>query len=141
VALAAEIAVKLPARGVIWHPAATLIAPQEFAHGALAWLAGAAFPAGGLVALTASSDGSVASRGLAHFTGQELLLRNKPSESRKVALRLASQLVDRLVAHGEVTGIAEWEIAGEALCLEPARRADQLWIWRKDEEELRTPGF
>jgi hypothetical protein len=67
-ALAAELAVSLPAQVVRWHPAATTIHAQAFSRSVLAWLAGGAFPAPGLVALTRLADGSIVSSGLANTT-------------------------------------------------------------------------
>ncbi len=131
IALAAETAMRLPARAVCWHAADTVVGPQGFAHSAWAWLAGGAFPARVLTALTVLADGSVASRGLAHFTGQEMTLRCKPDEGAEQALCLAERIVSHLVLHGRIAAITETEVAGETLCFEPAQRADHVWIWRK----------
>jgi hypothetical protein len=130
-ALAAEIGTRLPARAVIWHPAATEVEPQAFARATLAWLGGGAFPAHVLTALTLLGDGSVTTRGLAHFTGQEATLRPKSGETDEQALRLAAEIVDHLVQHGPLTQITEMRLAGEMICFEPARRGDQVWVWRK----------
>lgn len=130
-ALAAEMAVKLPVRGVFWHPAGVLVGAQAFAQSTLAWLGGGAFPAQALTALTMLADGSVASRGLAHFIGQEATLRSRPDETDEQALRLASRAVDYLVQHGPMKEITETTVAGQTLCFEPAKRGDQVCIWRK----------
>lgn len=131
VTLAAEIAVVLPVREVIWHPADVRREPREFSHASLAWLAGGVFPARELSALIPLDDGSVTSRGLTHFTGQELRLQGTPGD-RELALRLAERVVDHLVRHGPVTAVQDVTIEGEALWLEPAQRGGQVWAWRKD---------
>jgi hypothetical protein len=130
-ALAAEMAVKLPVRAVFWHPAGLLVEPQAFAQSTLAWLGGGGFPAQALTALTMLADGSVASRGFAHFIGQEATLRSRLNETDEQALRLAARVVDYLVQHGPIKEITETTVAGETLCFEPAQRGDQVWIWRK----------
>lgn len=130
-ALAAEIAVKLPMEAVVWCPSKTAVEPQVFAHSTLAWLGGGAFPTHVLTALTVLGDGSVVSRGLAHFIGQEATLRPRPGETGEQALRLAAQVIDHLVLHGPVREITEMAVAGEALCFEPAQRGGQVWVWRK----------
>jgi hypothetical protein len=131
VAVTADIAIRVPARGVVWRPAGTLVAPQTFAHSALAWLAGGAFPASTLTSLALQPDGGVVSRGLAHFIGRELTLRGRPGESADEAMALTARIVDHLVLHGPVTTITELAVAGEALCFEPAHGGDHLWVWRK----------
>jgi hypothetical protein len=130
-ALAAEMATKLPVRAVFWHPARSLVEPHAFAQATLAWLGGGAFPTPALTPLTVLADGSVASRGLAHFIGQETTLRSRPGETNDQAARLAAEVVDYLVLHGPMTEITEVPIAGEMLCFEPCKRGDQVWVWRK----------
>lgn len=130
-ALAAEMAVKLPVRAVVWHPSHVLVEPQAFAHATLAWLSGGAFPAQALTSLTKHADGSVVSRGLGHFTGQEATLGAKPGETDEQAMRLAACVIDYLVLHGPMNEITETALDGEALCFEPARRGDHVWVWRK----------
>jgi hypothetical protein len=135
-ALGAELAVRLPARAVLWHPADTAVEPDAFSRMALAWLSGGGFPAPGLATLTPLSDGSVVSRGLAHFVGQEITLRPRSGETAAQTLQLASRTVDRLVRHGRVEAITEFTVDGEVLCVEPAQRGDQLWVWRPDPVRL-----
>jgi hypothetical protein len=131
VALAAGIAVRLPVSAIYWHPAEALVKPQAFAHAAWAWLAGGTFPARVLTALTVLQDGSVASRGLAHFTGQEIMLKPRQGESAEQALRIAEQVVAYLVAHGRVAAISDVIVGGELVCIEPAQRGAEVWVWRK----------
>ncbi len=129
--LAAELAVALPVRQVLWHPADVKREPRRFSHAVLAWLAGGVFPARELSVLTLLSDGSVTSRGLAHFTGQELRLQGGASRG-DAALRLAERTIDHLVRHGPVTTIQDVTIDRETLWLEPAQRGEQVWVWRKE---------
>lgn len=130
-ALAAELAVSLPVEAVMWHPAGTAIEPQRFSHTVLAWLAGGAFPAPGLVALNRLEDGSVISRGLAHLTGQEVAVRAGPQDEQ-AAIRRAAQIVSHLVQTGAVNAFTQWTIHGEPLCAEPAHRAGQVLVWRDE---------
>lgn len=130
-ALAAEIATGLPVRAVVWHPAAIAIEPGRFAHGALAWLAGGAFPAASLAALTPLADGSVVSRGLAHFVGQEIAVRGRPGENADQTLRFAASVADHMVRQGRVESLVEHTVDGERLQLEPTARGNQVWVWRE----------
>jgi len=125
-ALAAELAGHLPVEAVQWHPARTTIEAAVFSRSVLAWLAGGAFPAPGLVALTQLADGSVVSRGLAHFVGQEVTLR-QVSEAQGV--KLAAQIVDRLVREGPLPELTQWRVAGTLVNAEPAREAKQVLVW------------
>lgn len=125
-ALAAELAVALPVRAVHWHPADTAIEPRAFSRAVLAWLAGGAFPALGLTALSALADGSVVSRGLAHFVGQELTLRGGAEAHR---MKLAAQVVDQIVRNGPLHGYTEWRVQDTVLRAEPAREAKRIFVW------------
>jgi hypothetical protein len=126
-ALAAELAVSFPVTAVLWHPADTAIEPRAFSRLVLAWLAGGAFPAMGLTALTAMADGSVVSRGLAHFVGQEMTLRG---ERNAPDLKLAAQVVDRIVQEGPLHAFTQWRVHDTLVCAEPAREARQILVWR-----------
>lgn len=130
-ALAAELAMCLPARAVLWQPAGIAMAPAHFSRITLAWLAGGMFPAPGLVALAAGADRAVASRGLDYFAGQEFRVEQGAQESAAETLALAARLADHLVAEGPVTEPIEVTIAGEPLFAEPARLGDQVWFWRR----------
>ncbi|WP_260923592.1 hypothetical protein [Novosphingobium sp. 9] len=74
---------RLPVVAVGWGPAETLMDPSYFARIVMNWLGGGAFPVLGLTAIAVASDGSVASRGLAHFTGQELQLQGREGSLRR----------------------------------------------------------
>lgn len=125
-ALAAELAVALPVQAVHWYPANTAIEPRAFSRSVLAWLVGGAFPAFGLTALSALSDGTVVSRGLAHFVGQELTLRGGPDAER---LKLAGQVVDQIVRTGPLQSYTQWRLHDLVLCAEPAREAQRIYVW------------
>jgi hypothetical protein len=126
-ALAAELAVSLPAQVVRWHPAATTIHAQAFSRSVLAWLAGGAFPAPGLVALTRLADGSIVSSGLAHFAGQEMTLRGEHDDH---AVRLAALVVDEAVRNGAPLTFTQWRLRDMLLNVEPAREAKHFLVWR-----------
>lgn len=128
-ALAAELAVSLPVHVIHWHSADTVIEPPVFSRSTLAWLAGGAFPARNLTALTTLADGSVASRGLAHFVGQEVTVRGRPEDAEQT-MRLAGQVVDRLVRTGPLEAFAEWTVQDRVLCVEPSRHAGQVLVWQ-----------
>lgn len=127
--LAANLAVNLPAAAVAWHGAETCVEPGFFSRTVLNWLAGGAFPALGLTALVPASDGSVASRGLAAFTGQEFQLAGAPGESPADTLKLAVRVADYLIRRGRLT--EPCEIAG-SLSAEPSQFSNLVWVWRKE---------
>lgn len=128
-ALAAELAVSLPVHAVRWHPADTVIDAHAFSRSVLAWLAGGAFPAPGLVALTRLADGSVVSRGLAHFVGQEMTLRGDTDEH---GLKLAARVVDQIVRTGPLLSFTQWRLLDTLVNAEPARQAKQILVWKAE---------
>jgi len=71
-------------------------------------------------------DGSVVSRGLAHFAGQEVTLRQM-SEAHGV--KLAAQIVDRMVREGPLDELTRWRVGGTLVNAEPAREAKQVLVW------------
>lgn len=94
---------------LVWRPAGVAMAPDYFRRLVESWLAGGAFPALGLTAVSFTGDGSVQSRGLAFFTGREVRLAplDWPRPDR---VRLALRLIDHLV-HRDLTGARE-DLAG-----------------------------
>ncbi|MBB4856955.1 hypothetical protein HNO88_000252 [Novosphingobium chloroacetimidivorans] len=126
-ALSAELAVALPVRAVVWHPADAAIEPQRFSRSVLAWLAGGAFPALGLTALTQLGEGIVVSRGLRHFAGQEVTVR-----AGAESLAVAAGAVDRIVRQGAPSSITEWVLDGRPFRAEPSRHAGQILVWPAD---------
>lgn len=128
--LAAGMALQLPVAAVVWHSAGTVMAPAYFARIVMNWLGGGAFPALGLAALVPAPDGSVASQGLAAFTGQEFQLEAQSGEARAETIKLAIRVADYLVRHGVVMrpGLIE---GGGGLFAEPSQVGNLVWIWRQ----------
>jgi hypothetical protein len=115
---------------VRWHPADTLMEPRYFVRVVLAWLAGGAFPALGLTALTQAQDGSIASRGLAHFTGQEMRLEATAGESPAEAVQLAIRVIDDLVREGRIATPRKIGAGKDALLAEPSQVGKLVLVWR-----------
>lgn len=101
--LAAHIAQPLAAKAVCWHPAQTWMEPQYYSRIVLNWLSGGPFPALGLTALQANSEG-VRTEGLGFFVGQELQVDGLPGEAKRDNAKLAMRLIDRVVCEGRFTG-------------------------------------
>ncbi|CDO36366.1 hypothetical protein [Novosphingobium sp. KN65.2] len=129
--LVANLALHLPVAAIAWDMAGTVAQPQEFSRAALNWLAGGPFPAQCLTSLTVKSDGSIASEGLVHFTGQEMYLVGAEGEVEATAIRLAVGVVDQLVRQGRLLAPREFTIAGTGLLAEPSQYEDRVWVWRK----------
>lgn len=130
--LAASIALPLGAKAVCWHGAASVMEPQYFSRIIFNWLAGGAFPALGLTAVATQDDGSVASRGLAFFTGQELLLEARSGEAKADTVKLAVRLIDHMVRSGRLDQARELQgPGGERLLAEPTSSGDRIWVWRE----------
>lgn len=91
------------ALGTLWLPADSAMHRDLFVSAIEAWLAGGAFPALGLTGVTELPDGSLASDGLAFFTGQELVLEPALSADRIAATRLLVRLIDRLLENPPLT--------------------------------------
>ena len=129
--LAAALLTLPQARAVVWHPAGTAIAADQFAQAIDAWLAGGAFPALGLTALVRESDGALCSEGLAFFTGQELRVEPTCGETLgdlgKIAVRLVHRLVDSesVQSRQNITGPN-----GERLIAEPREDGRVVRVWR-----------
>lgn len=130
--LAANLALHLPVAAVSWRPARTLMEPRYFSRLVLNWLGGGAFPALGLTALVRGEDGSVASRGLSHFIGQEIQLEGRPGEDPADAVKLAVRVVDHLVRYGRISEPLRIGTGADALLAEPSRLGGLVLIWRGD---------
>lgn len=127
---AANLSLALPVRAVCWHPARSWIEPGLFARLALNWAAGGPFPAVGLTGLTIGEEGAITSRGLAHFTGQEMHLEASNGESTAEMLHIAAQVLDALVTGGRIEEPRRITLPGEILLAEPSKFSGQVWIWR-----------
>ncbi|TCM40796.1 hypothetical protein EDF59_104277 [Novosphingobium sp. ST904] len=130
VGIAAALALELPVAAVAWQSAGTLMEPRYFARVVMNWLAGGAFPALGLTALAAGSDGSIATKGLSRFIGQEMQLEARDGEPPADAIKLAIRVVDYLVRNGRLTEPREIEAPGGNLLAEPSQVGRQIWVWR-----------
>ncbi len=118
-------------RAVVWGPSQTIMAADYFGRAIGAWLAGGAFPALGLTALTRDPSGAIVTEGLRFFTGQELriepIVAKDPAAAGKVAIRLIHSLVGGWAVQSPV------EFAGpdgERLCVEPSGNGRFLRVWR-----------
>lgn len=128
--LAANLVLNLPVTAVHWGPAQTLMDPRYFAHLMLNWLSGGAFPALGLIALARREDGSVVSKGLSYFIGQEMQLVGKEGESDAIASKLAVRVVDHLVRYGRMMERNVIGTGADALLIEPSQVGKLLLVWR-----------
>ncbi|MFC0203785.1 hypothetical protein [Novosphingobium soli] len=129
-ALAANLALNLPVAAVAWKPARTVMETRHFASLVLNWLAGGAFPALGLTALLRGQDGSMASRGLAFFTGQEMQLEGRADEPPAETAKLAVRVIDRLVREGRVTAPLTIGTGADTLVAEPSQVGQLVLVWR-----------
>jgi hypothetical protein len=116
---------------VVWGPSQTIMPIDYFRRAIGAWLAGGAFPALGLTALTRDPSGAIVSEGLRFFTGQELriepIVAKDPAAAGKVAIRLIHSLIGGWAVQSPV------EFAGpdgERLCVEPTGNGRFLRVWR-----------
>lgn len=130
--LAANLVLHFPVIGVGWVPSGTLMEPAFFSRMALNWLSGGAFPALGLTALVIADDGSVSSRGLAWFAGQEMQLAPRPNEAPGDAMKLAVRVVDYLARHGPLVRTETVETGRETLRLEPSQVGKLVLVWREE---------
>jgi len=131
--LAANLVLDLPVRAVGWGPAQTWMEPRYFCRTVLNWLGGGAFPALGLTALLTAEDGSLVSRGLAHFTGQEMQLEGRPDETAADTGKLAVRVIDQLVRRGCIAEPMRIDAGGQALLVEPSQVGKLVLVWREDE--------
>lgn len=130
--LAANLCMHLPTRGVGWGPAQTIMESRYFTSVTLNWLAGGPFPAAGLTALTCASDGSVTTRGLAHFTGQEMQLEGRQGESEAQATRMAVHAIDHLVREGTLAQAITFGTGEGTFIAEPSQVGKLVLVWRKN---------
>lgn len=87
-----------------WTPARSMIGPEYFRSIIGAWLDGGPFPALGVTAFKAMTDGALQSEGLDFFTGQELRIEPELAQDKAEATRLAVRLVNQLVPLGRLDG-------------------------------------
>ncbi|MFZ1742624.1 MAG: hypothetical protein WAT93_07210 [Pontixanthobacter sp.] len=102
-ALAASFAELLPAlSGFYWPPAHYVSGKTNFTRKVDNWLAGGPFPVPELISCQFDARGSLRSQGLAHFTGQELVLEPAISADRNAALQLAARLLGQILLQGRI---------------------------------------
>lgn len=130
--LAANLSLRLHPVAVIWHPASTMLEPRHFARIVYDWLAGGGFPALGLAVLVVDSDGSIASRGLEFFTGQEIRMEGRAYDAPGEAMGLATRAIDWLVRHGTLEETCVMPGGPEILLAEPSLTGRHVWVWRMD---------
>ncbi len=129
--LAANLVSHLPVRAVACRTALTCMDPAYFTRMVITWLGGGAFPALGLTGLQLASDGSVASKGLAFFAGQEMQLESRAGESATDAIKIAIRVVDYLVRTGPIREARHIDIGeGHVFLAEPSKVGKRVWIWR-----------
>lgn len=128
--LGANLVLSLPVKAVCWGPAATAMEPAYFARMMLNWLGGGAFPALGMTALVAHPDGSIASKGLAHFTGQEVQVESRSGETQADTAKVAIRVIDYLVRHGRLHEAHELDTSDERLIAEPSQIGSLIRVWR-----------
>ncbi|MFD2136398.1 hypothetical protein ACFSLT_16960 [Novosphingobium resinovorum] len=138
--LAANLALELPVRAVGWAPAQTWMEPRYFCRSVLNWLGGGAFPALGLTALLQAEDGSLASRGLAHFTGQEVQLEGRRGEAAADTVKLAVRVIDQLVRRGASWNPCGSTPVGRRCCWSRRRWVSSCWCGVRTRAE-RTQGY
>lgn len=91
--------------GVHWLPSGSATGRAIFLETVEAWLAGGAFPVPVVAGFETLRDGSLASDGLAFFTGQEFELDPALCTDRLAATRVGIRLFDRLVEHHPLHGV------------------------------------
>ncbi len=99
-ALSAQLAEGLSARVICWHPSGSWMEPGYFRRIVESWLFGGAFPALGLTNIEQRPDGTVVSKGLDFFIGQELQVMSRRGERTAETVKLAVRTIDHLVRHG-----------------------------------------
>jgi hypothetical protein len=129
--LAAEMAVMENLCAIAWQPAGSICDPAYFRDVVGRWIGGGAFPGLGLTTLIPQADGSLQSKGLDLFTGQELLLEADPAMDQAQAGKVALRLLHWLVENGRVTETMSLTgPSGETLLLEPRPEQGIVCVWR-----------
>lgn len=129
--LAAEMAELEHLRAIAWRPANSICEPAYFREVVMRWIGGGAFPGLGLTTLIPRAGGSLESKGLALFTGQELVLEPDPAMDQAQAGKVALRLLHWLVESGRVTETMSLTgPSGETLLLEPRPEQGIVCVWR-----------
>lgn len=114
-----------------WHTAASVMEVGYFRSVIDKWLAGGPFPALGLVSLISNPDGSLSSRGLAVFAGQELIVPAEAALSKVERAQAAIRMIDHLAGAGPVEAWGTIEIAGfGCFKIEPDSQRKNIYLTR-----------
>jgi hypothetical protein len=130
--LASVLGEGLGAEAICWMPAASWMDSTYFARIVDGWSSGGAFPALGFSGMERLSDGTIASEGLAFFTGQELRVEPRVGEAPADTVKLAVRLADRLVREGPI--VEPGLLTGpdlESLFAEPSADGRQVRLRRQ----------
>ncbi|AKM09755.1 hypothetical protein AB433_06805 [Croceicoccus naphthovorans] len=95
-----------------WVPASAAMSADYFVKVITGWLGGGAFPALGLVGMTADAGGTLVSTGLSLFCGQELTIPASSDLSGLDRARVAIRFINYLVVNGPVEHEDTIEIEG-----------------------------
>lgn len=129
--LTAELAEIGQIKAIAWPPAGSVCEPAYFRESVTRWLGGGAFPGFGLTSLITQPDGSLRSRGLALFTGQELLLDADLAQDRTQGAKVALRLLHWLVESGKIEETMSLTgPTGDTLVLEPHEDEGIVSVWR-----------
>ena len=129
--LTAELAEIGQIKAIAWPPAGSVCEPAYFRDSVTRWLGGGAFPGFGLTSLITQPDGSLRSRGLALFTGQELLLDADLAQDRTQGAKVALRLLHWLVESGKIEETMSLTgPTGDTLVLEPHEDGGIVSVWR-----------
>jgi hypothetical protein len=130
--IAARLGELAPVKAIAWHPARSVMAPDVFIRLIAAWLAGGAFPALGLTALTPDTDFGLRSEGLTFFTGQELRIEPGTGTTAAADAKIAVRLIHYLVENEAIRAPFDFlGPDGESLCAAPSDNGRYLRVWRK----------
>ncbi len=118
--LTAELAALKHLQAIAWPAAGSICEPEYFRDAVTRWLGEGAFPGFGLTSLIEQPDGAMRSRGLALFTGQELLLDVDLAQDRTQGAKVALRLLHWLVESGKIEETMTLTgPTGDTLVLEP----------------------
>lgn len=114
-----------------WAPSRTALPAGAFRQTADAWTSKGVFPPQGLVTFVPALGNACQSRGLAHFTGQELRIEPELAHDRDRAIRLGLRLAETLLHRGPLTEPEQFsDPAGGAVRLEPSPNRRFVRVWR-----------
>jgi hypothetical protein len=129
--LAADLALALPAKAIVWHPSGSLMDTVYFTRVIVSWLSGGPFPSSGLTTIEELAGGGAVSRGLRFFAGQEILVEPFTGDASGETARLAAIVVNHVIRHGRITGLQELSgPEGETMVVEPSFDGHQVRVWR-----------